>query len=866
VNGHEKLNNRLEEEIRFHIEQQIEKNVRAGMAPDDARRHAHLKFGGVARTVEYTRDQFRWARLEEWLRDLRVAIRMWRRTRGAAAVAILTLAIGIGANTAMFSILNALILHPLPFPEADRLITIWDSSDRNPRNEVSFANYADWKAQQTSFEKLGLYRWWTANITGDQTPERVQGFQLTAEILPALGLKPFLGRYFTEEENQANAQRVLLISHGLWQRRFGGRPDILGATVNVNDVPRQVIGILPPELNFPPGAELIAPMQITPDIAANRRFHTYYVVGRLKEGKSVAEANADMTTIAARLAKEYPDTNKGLTARVFPLASDVASSYANGIWLLMGSVGFVLLIACANLANLLLARGPGRVRELAVRISIGASRGRIVRQLVTESLVLSIAGGGLGIAIAALGVRTLRQATPADLLASVPGLATLSVDGPVLVFSSLLSILTGLVFGLLPALRTSTVDANSALRDASRPLGAAGGQRLRGFLVAAEVALALILVSGAGFTLHAFSRLVSMPTGFDSSNVISMGVTLPFARYTDGAAQSRFYETLLANARGVPGVQSVGFTSHIPLAQGNAAGGIVFEGRPAPDQAPQADYRVVSDGYFETIGARLAGGRAFAASDAAGSPRVVAVNEAFANRFFSDGKDAVGSRIAFTGDPEPRPWREIVAVVKDLRHRINEPPRPETYIPFTQAPQSTLFLVAKTREDAIGMAPSLRAAVTSIDPNQPVWAVRTLDEIKARAVAAFRATVAFILAFGVVALLLSAIGIFGVVSYLVSVRTQEIGLRMALGARATDVVRLIVSQGSPPLLAGFAIGGVGAFALGEVLAKAFPEIGTVDPMPIAATAAVLIVVSSLATWLPARRAAAIHPVDALRAD
>jgi putative ABC transport system permease protein len=866
VSGRGNLNERLDEEIRFHIEKQVEKNLRAGMTPEEARRSAHLKFGGVDSAREYTRDQFPWARLDEWLRDLRVAVRMWRRARGAAAIAILTLAIGIGANSAMFSILNALILHPLPFPEADRLISIWDSSDRNPRNEVSFANYADWKAQQTSFDKLGLYRWWTGNITGDQSPERVQGFQLTAEILPGLGLRPFLGRFFTEEENQANAQRVILISHGLWQRRFGGRPEILGATVMVNDVPRQVIGILPPELNFPPGAELIAPLQITPDIAANRRFHTYYVVGRLKDGKSVAEANADMTTIAARLAKEYPDTNKGLTARVFPLASDVANTYANGIWLLMGSVGFVLLIACANLANLLLARGPGRVRELAVRVSIGASRGRIVRQLVTESLVLSIAGGGLGIAIAAIAVRTLRQSTPADLMASVPGLATLSVDGPVLVFSSVLSILTGLVFGLLPALRTSTVDANIALRDASRPLGAAGGQRLRGFLVASEVALALVLVSGAGFTLRAFSRLVSMQTGFDSGNVISMGVTLPFARYTDGAAQSRFYETLLMSARGVPGVQSAGLASHIPLAQGNAAGGIVFEGRPAPDQAPQADYRVVSDGYFETIGARLARGRAFSSSDTAASPLVVAVNEAFVSRFFTDSKDAVGSRIAFTGDPEPRQWREIVAVVKDIRHRINQPPQPETYVPFTQAPQSTLFLVAKTREDAIGMAPSLRAAVTSIDPNQPVWAVRTLDDVKARAVAAFRATVSFILAFGAVALFLSAIGIFGVVSYLVSARTQEIGLRMALGARASDVVRLIVSQGSRPLLAGFAIGGVGAFALGQVLARTFPEIGAVDPLPLAATTVLLVVVSSLATWLPARRAAAIHPVDALRAD
>jgi putative ABC transport system permease protein len=866
VSGGGNLTQRLDEEIRFHIDQQIEKNIRAGMTPEEARRAAHIRFGGVERTVEYTRDQFRFAAFHDFARDLKIAARMWKRSRGAAVVAILTLAIGIGANTAMFSLLNALILNPLPYPDVDRLVSIWDASERNPHNEVSFANYADWKTQQKSFEKLGLYRWWTCNITGDGTPERVQGFQLTAEILPALGLKPFLGRWFTAEENLPNAERVMLLSHGLWLRRFGGNPSVLGTTVIVNDVPRHVIGILPPDLNFPPGAELIAPFQITPELAANRQYHSYYVVGRLKPGITVAEANADITTIATRLAQTYPDTNKGLSARVYPLTSDVARSYSNAVWLLMASVGFVLLIACANLANVLLARAPARVREIAVRASMGAGRGRIVRQLVAESLLLSLVGGGLGAASAAVAIRALRQTMPADLLSSTPGLARLSVDGPVLAFTLVLSILTGLVFGLIPAWRASTIDINTALRAVSRPMGASGGNRLRGSLVAAEVALALILVSGAGFTLRAFSRLVSMQTGFESSGVITMGVTLPYARYTNEVSQARFFDALLANARSTPGVLSAGLTTNVPLAPGNASSSLVFEGREESESdKAEADYRVVSAGYFETLGARMVRGRSLALADTTDAPRVMVVNEAFVRHFFPT-REPIGARVRFSGPVEKNPWREIVGVVGDIRHEINRPPRPETYIPFLQGAEGTMFLVAKTQGDANGMAPSLRAIVSTLDPNQPVWAVRTLDDVKQRAVATFRATVSFIGAFGAVALFLSAIGIFGVVSYLVSARTQEIGLRMALGARASDVVGLIVTQGSRPLFAGFAIGGIGAFAVGQVLAKAFPEVGSIDPVALAATAVLLMGVSALATWLPARRAASIAPTEALRTE
>ncbi len=866
MTGRDDLNRRLDEEIRFHIEQQVEKSLREGMNESEARRAAQLKFGNAESAREYTRDEYRWASLHDLARDLRIAFRMWNRERGAALVAILTLAIGIGANTAMFSLLHAVVLNPLPNPDVNRLVSIWDASERNPHNEVAYANFADWRAQQHSFENLGLYRWWTSNLTGDAAqPERVQGFQLTPDAIKALGLKPHIGRWFTTEEGEPGKDAVALLGYGLWQRRFGGDPRVLGQTVRVNDVVRQVIGVLPPEMNFPPAAEIVAPLRLTPEIRASRRSPSYYAIGRLKPGVTLEDANADIATIAARLEHAYPETNKGLSARVYPLSSDVATSYSSGVWLLMGSVGFVLLIACANLANLLLARAPARLREMAVRVSLGASRARIIRQLVAESLALSTIGGGLGALLAAFSVRALRNAAPADVLVSVPGLANLSVDRSVLLFTFALSVITGLIFGLLPALRTSLVDTNTALRDASRPLGAAGGHRLRTALVAAEVALALILLSGSGSTLRAFSRLASMETGFDADNAVTMGITLPYAKYDSESSRLRFYETLLASARALPGVASVGLTSQIPLSPENSSSGLVFEGGDIPDQEPEADFRVVSAGYFETMGARMGQGRPFENTDTIKSPRVMIVNEAFARHFYPNG-DALGKRLRFSGPPDQNPWQEIVGVVRNLRHEFSRAPRPETYIPFTQSDEGTLFVVATGRDGASGLVPSLRAAVAAIDSNQPVWGVRTMGEVKHRSMAGFRAMVAFIGAFGTIALFLSAVGIFGVVSFLVSSRTQEIGLRMALGARAADVVRLILAQSATALVAGLLIGALGAVAMGRLLASTFPEMASSDPATLAITAALLGAVATFATWLPARRAAAVNPTTALRAD
>ncbi|MEO8502215.1 MAG: ABC transporter permease, partial [Vicinamibacteria bacterium] len=713
------LDERLDVEIRFHIEEQTEKNIRAGLTPGEARRQAVLRFGNAESAREYTRDEFRLAWLHELGRDVRVAVRMWQRSRGAAAVAILTLAIGIGANTAIFSVLHALVLNPLPYPHADRLVAIWDSSERSPRNEVAFANFADWKKQQTSFEMLGLYRWWSANLTGDNTPERVQGFQLTADAVSALGLAPRLGRWFNAAENEPEGDRVALLGYGLWQRRFGGDPGVLGKTIVINGVRREVIGVMPEAMNFPQGADIVAPLTVTPEIRASRRFHSYYVVGRLKPGVALADAQADIGTIAARLARDFPDTNKGLGVRVLPLTDDVAHDYKNALWLLMASVTFVLLIACANLVNLLLARAPARGREFAVRASMGASRARLVRQVLIESLVLAGGGGLLGAGLAVFAVQAAKGAVPADLRASVPGLAGLSVNGEVLGFTLALTVLTGLAFALLPALRSSAID-NAALRGAGRPRGAIRGGRVRGALVATEVALALMLLSGAGFTLRALSRLVSMEKGFESDHVITMGITLPYARYVDEASQALFFSRLHEAARAIPGITSAGLTSHVPLAPGNGSSGLVFEGRPTPDQDPEADYRVISTGYLETLRARVVRGRAFREADGASASPVMIVNQAFVRRFF-DGQEAVGRRVRFSGAPKTNPWREIVGVIADIRHNITRPPPPESYIPYTQGTLGTMFVVAKTREDARAMAPALRAAVLALDPNQPVW-------------------------------------------------------------------------------------------------------------------------------------------------
>ncbi|MBX7186939.1 MAG: ABC transporter permease, partial [Vicinamibacteria bacterium] len=719
--------------------------------------------------------------------------------------------------------------------------------------------------RQTSFESLGLYRWWTVNVTGGPDPERVQGYQLTAEALQALAMKPQIGRWFTAEENQPGRNYVALLGDGLWRRRFGADPNVLGSTVMFNGVARQVIGVMPKELNYPPGAEVLAPLSLTPELTANRQAHTYYVVGRLKPGVSVETANREIATITADLAREYPNTNQGLGAKVLPLAEDVSHSYRNGVWLLMASVGFVLLIACANLANVLLARSPARVREIAVRTAMGAGSGRIARQILAESLVLALAGGALGAGLAGLTVRAIRNAAPADLLTSVPGFVALGVDVPALLFTLALSIGAGLIFGLVPALGASRVDLGTSLREAARPLGAARGHLLRHSLVAAEVALALTLLSGAGFTMKAFSQLASMETGFDSSRVLTMGITLPYSRYPDSAAEERFFSSLLERAANTPGVVRAGLTSHVPLAPGNASDTLIFEGRLDTEPRPEADYRAISAGYFEALGMRMARGRAFATTDTAQGPQVMIVNEAFVRRFLPDG-EAVGRRVRFSGPPEKNPWREIVGVVADFRHDLNRATRPETYIPFTQDTNDTLFLVTKTRGDALAIARSLRAAVLAIDPAQPVWAVRTLDDIKDRAMAGFRAMAAFISVFGAIALLLSALGIFGVVSFVVSTRTQEIGLRMALGSSASGVVGLMMAHALRPLVAGFILGGLGSFAVGRILEGAFPEMTAADPSAALATTAILAVVAGLATWLPARHAASIAPTEALRAE
>jgi len=703
------------------------------------------------------------------------------------------------------------------------------------------------------------------NVTGGPEPERVQGYQLTAEVLPALAMKPQLGRWFTAEETQPGKNYVALLSDGLWRRRFGADPSVIGSTVVFNGVSRQVIGVMPKELNYPPGAEVLAPLALTPELAANRQAHTYYVVGRLKADASVDQANRQIATIAADLSRAYPNTNQGLGARVYPLAEDVSDSYRGGVWLLMASVGFVLLIACANLANVLLARSPARAREIAVRTAMGAGSARIARQILAESLVLALAGGALGAGLAGIIVRAIRNAAPADLLVTVPGLANLRVDVPVLLFTLGLSLAAGLLFGLAPALGASRVELGTALREAARPLGAARGNRLRHGLIAAEVAAALILLSGAGFTMKAFSRLASMETGFDSSRVLTMGITLPYARYPDSAAEGRFFSELLARAANSPGVVRAGLTSHIPLAPGNASDSLVFEGRPDTEPRPEADYRVVSAGYFETLGARVARGRAFTSADTAESPQIMMVNEAFARRFFP-GEDAVGRRVRFSGPPETNPWREIVGVVADFRHDLNRAPRAETYIPYTQGALDTLFLVTKTRGDAFAMAPSLRAAVVAIDPAEPVWDVRTLDDIKHRAMTPLRAMTVFIGVFGAIALVLSAVGIFGVVSFVVSSRTQEIGLRMALGASASGVVGLVMAHALRPLVAGFALGGLGSLAISRLLQSAVPEMAVTDPSALFATTTTLALVAIFATWLPARHAASIAPTEALRAE
>ena len=804
--------------------------------------------------------------MDAFLNDIRYAIRNLLKRPGFTIIATVTLALGIGANSAIFSAVYSLLLKPLPFPEIDRVITIWDKAPSRGvlHNEVAMANYLDWRAQSHSFAQLALYRWWNVNLTGIDTPERIQGFLVTANFIDVTGIKPVMGRAFTEEENQPGKGDVAIIANSLWQRRFGSDPDIIGKTITVNGVALTIVGVMPNTLSYPVPGEIYAPLPITPALASNRESHEFYVIGRLKPGVSVQSAQADIDNITSRLEQQYRATNTGLGATVFPIVADTVRKYDTGVWVAMGAVAFVLLIACANVANLMLARASGRQREIALRAALGATRWRIVRQLLTESVIVALLGGVLGILVAVWGLDALRAANPGDAARFAPGWNQLGINLPVLAFTIALAVLSGLVFGLAPALQVSKPNLNESLKEGSRQ-SSGRSHGLRSSLVVFEVALSLVLLIAAGLFFRSFLTLFKTDPGFDPDHVLTMNLVLPRAKYNEERKGAAFYTELVQRVKATPGVESAAAVNFLPLGGSNASDSYLVEGAPEPPPGQENDgrYRVCTPDYFSTMRIPILKGRAFTEQDKAGAKPVVIVNEALARKHWP-GQDAIGKRIRFYGPLDKAPWMEIVGISKDVRHELTLEVTPEFYLPHAQDSWNSMVLVARTAVDPASLAGAIRSDVWAIDKDQPVFDVRSMEEVRSLSVGLQTFSSLMIGIFAGIALLLASIGIYGVMAFVVAQRTQEIGIRMALGARASDVLRLVLANGMKLAVIGLLIGLAVSWGVTRFFAKLLVGVKPTDLLTFSVVSAFLLAAAFLACYVPARRATKVDPLEALR--
>ena len=855
----------LDEELRDHLERQTEQNIRLGMDPEEARYVAHKAFGGLEQAKERSRDVrgLRW--LEELWQDLRYSLRMVLKKPGFTLVAVITLALGIGANTAIFSAIDALLLNPMPFPELDRVVAVWEKGLEVERNEPTVANYLDWRTQSRSFEHFAIYRWWAVNLTGIDPPERLQGLLVSPNFLDALGVKPALGRGFLPGEDQPGKDNVAILLHGLWQRRFGGDRNIIGQKVMLNGEARAVVGLMPPEFDYPRGTEVLIPLVITPELAQNRVDHAYLSVARLKPGTPLAQARSELETIAARLEQQYPAANKGRGVRVYPLLDDTVRSYRTSLLMLMGTVGLVLLIACANVANLLLVRAAGRRRELAIRAAMGAGRWRITRQLLTESIVLALISSVVGVMLAIWGVALLQNAS--YLGRFVSGWNNLGINLTALGFTLGLAVMTGILFGLAPVTQVLGLSLNEALKEGSKGTTGVGMQGMRSLLVIVEVALSLVLLIGAGLLIKGFWQLLHANHGFNPENVLTMRLTLTSSRYNDPALTAAFSRELDRRIAALPGVVSAGIVNHIPLDGSNSSNSFLIEGAPAPPPGQQygARIRTCTPDYFRALGITLNRGRGFTAQDNNVATPVVIINDTLARRYWPNG-DAIGKRIRFTGLPEDNPWRQIIGVVNDVKHLLDETVTPEYYLPEDQFPWRSLFLAVRTKTEPLALAASVRNEVLAIDKDQPVSHLRTMEQVRAQSVTLYSFSSALLGIFAAIALVLAAVGIYGVMSYAVTQRTPEIGLRLALGAQTSDVLKLVIGQGMKLALIGLTIGLVASLALTRLMKNLLIGVSVADPLTIAVIALLLLTVALMASWIPARRAMKVDPMIALRSE
>ena len=811
--------------------------------------------------------------MDDVLQDIRYAIRLGLRTPGFTAIAVLALALGIGANTAIFTIVNAVLLEPLPFRDPGRLVVMWETNARRAGrpNTIAPANFLRWRERATAFERMAPFYDYRINLTGSGAPEELIGMDVTSDFFPTLGVSPVAGRIFADDEGPQGHDAVAILSYALWQRRFGGDAGVVGRTIQLNGRPITIVGIMPADtrlfikrwsLTGKP-AELWMPFAFT-EASRQPRGRYMSAIARLKPGVPLSEAQAQMTTIAGGLTREFPEFDTGWGALLVPMHRELSGDLRPALLVLTGAVGFVLLIACANVANLLLARGATRRREIAIRTALGAGRVRIIRQLLTESLVLCVLGGGFGLLVAQWGLDALLAISPPELA----DLGSVSLSYPVLAFTAAVSLVTAIVCGFAPAFEGSRGSVQEALKDGARQIGASvRHRRIRQAFVVGEIALAVVLLVGAGLMLRSFGTLRGVNPGFDARQVLTARVTVPTRRYDTDTKRIDFFANLVARMAAIPGVESAGAVSYLPLAGTGAATGFTIVGQPAPlpGQGPTTDVSVCDDGYFRALRIPLLRGRVFSEREMKEKANVVVVNEALAKRYFPNG-DAIGKSLVIAMN-DPQVPTEIIGVVADLKFSdFAAEARPMTFWPHPQLAYGAMTLTIRTASDPASFGPLVEREVHALDTDQPVADVRTMDQWVARTLSQARFSSTLLTTFAGLALALAAIGIYGVMSYSVSQRTSEIGIRLALGAEARDILGMVVGGAARLAALGLAIGVVLSLALSRTMTSLLYETAGTDPVTFAAVVAVLGAVAIAASYFPARRASRIPPVEALRAQ
>jgi putative ABC transport system permease protein len=865
----------LSREIREHFEEKTDELVANGMSREEATYAARREFGNATLIEERSREVWQWLSIETLFADARYALRMLRENPGFTTVAVVTLALGIGANTAIFSLVYAVLLRPLPFAAPDQLVSVVSMRRGDVPDNASYPDFGDWRAQNHVFSEMAAYDTDNFSLTGQGEALHIQGAVVSADLFSLLGVRPALGRAFLPDEDKlpaANGAFAIILSHRLWREHFHADPGILGRTIEIDNRDFSVVGVAPAGFQFPIQGE---PVDFWMTMAINfvtvpgqlsdveqRGAHFLDVIARLKPRVSRAEAQAEMSTIVSRLNKQYAG-NAPRGVEVVPEIDRVAGPACAALLILLAAVGCVLLIACANVANLMLARGASRQKEMAVRAALGAGRGRLIRQVLTESVLLALLGGVLGAALGLWGISGLIGLLPVE----IPRLAGTRIDSAVLLFTTLVSMLTGILFGLAPALQASRLDFVESLKEVARGLskGLHHG-RARGLLVVADVAVAAVLLVGAGLLINSLLRLQRVDPGFSPQRVLTFKVDLPYVRYS-GLRQTQFFERAIERLGRLPGVLSVSAVLPLPLDGDEVATFVTIEGQPVPEaNPPRAGYSWAEPGYFHTIGIPLIKGRDFTTADDLNTTPVVIINQTFARQFFSR-QDPLGKRIkpGISNGYKASPMREVVGVVGDVRqYGLASAPGPEVYVPLAQSPMGSVNLVVHTAVDPLGLVGAVRQELGELDKNLPFYRVKTFDQYLGEGFAQPRFLTLLLGLFAALALALAAVGLYGLVSYFTSQRTHEIGIRMALGAEKRDVLRLVVGQGFKLTILGVVAGIAGSLALTRFMSSLLYGVRPTDPVTFIAVTLILAGVALLAAYIPARRATRVDPMVALR--